>query len=67
MTYLHHRWAIDSGVRYIGGQYHNYVVKGDSLPPTEIVPAAFQREILGLLSEALQPGELAIPESLLSS
>ncbi len=66
MTYLHHRWAIDSGVRYIGGQYHNYVVKGDSLPPTEIVPAAFQREILGLLTEALQPGELAIPESLLS-
>ncbi|MFL6446882.1 MAG: zinc-dependent metalloprotease [Bryobacteraceae bacterium] len=66
MTYLHHRWAIDSGVRYIGGQYHNYVVKGDSLPPTEIVPAAFQRDILGLLTEALQPGELAIPERLLS-
>ncbi len=66
MTYLHHRWAIDSGVRYIGGEYHNYVVKGDSLPPTEIVPAAFQRDILGLLTEALQPGELAIPESLLS-
>lgn len=53
MTYLHHRWAIDAGVRYIGGEYHNYVVKGDSLPPTEIVPAAFQRDILGLLMEAL--------------
>src|SRR3954454_19440216 len=66
MTYLHHRWAIDSGARYIGGQYHNYVMKGDSLPPTQIVPAAFQRDILGLLTEALQPAELAIPESLLS-
>ena len=64
MTYLHHRWAIDSGVRYIGGMYHNYVVKGDTLPPTEIVPAAFQREILGLLLSAVQPAEMAMPESL---
>jgi hypothetical protein len=66
MTYLHHRWAIDSGVRYIGGMYHNYVVKGDALAPTEIVPAAFQREVLGLLLSAVQPGELEIPESLLT-
>ena len=65
MTYLHHRWAIDSGARYIGGMYHNYVVKGDALPPTEIVPAAFQREILGLLASALQPEELEFPEPLL--
>ncbi|MCU1259244.1 MAG: hypothetical protein JWO80_2129 [Bryobacterales bacterium] len=65
MTYLHHRWAIDSGVRYIGGMYHNYVVKGDTLAPTEIVPAAFQRDILGLLMNAVQPQELVIPESLL--
>ena len=48
MTYLHHRWAIDAGARYIGGMYHNYVLKGDPLVPTEIVPAAYQREILGL-------------------
>lgn len=65
MTYLHHRWAIDSGVRYIGGMYHNYVVKGDTLPPTEIAPASFQREILGLLMGALQPQELEFPEPLL--
>ena len=66
MTYLHHRWAIDSGVRYIGGMYHNYVLKGDTLPATEIVPAAFQRQILSLLSTALDPRELEIPESLLA-
>jgi hypothetical protein len=67
MTYLHHRWAIDSGVRYIGGQYHNYVRKGDSLPPTEIVPATLQREILTLLMTAIQPDNLAMPEELLAS
>ncbi len=40
MVYLHHRWRIDSGVRYIGGMYQNIVVKGETLPPTEIVPVA---------------------------
>jgi len=67
MVYLHHRWAIDSGVRYIGGMYQNIVVKGETLPPTEIVPAAKQREVLGLLLETLDPSNLAIPERLLAS
>ncbi len=66
MTYLHHRWAIDSGVRYIGGMYDNIAVKGEAVAPTEIVPAALQREVLSLLMEALQPANLAIPERLLA-
>jgi hypothetical protein len=65
MTYLHHRWAIESGVKYVGGMYHNLVVKGETLTPTEIVPAVLQREILALLMEAIQPGALALPERLL--
>jgi hypothetical protein len=66
MTYLHHRWAIESGVGYIGGMYHNIVVKGETLPPTEIVPAALQREVLGLLMEAIEPANMAMPEALLA-
>jgi hypothetical protein len=65
MTYLHHRWAIEAGLGYVGGMYHNIVVKGETLPATEIVPAALQREVLGLLMETLDPANLAIPESLL--
>jgi hypothetical protein len=65
MTYLHHRWAIESGVGYIGGMYHNIVVKGETLPPTEIVPAALQRDVLAQLMDVLEPANLAIPESLL--
>ena len=65
MTYLHHRWAIDSGVRYIGGMYDNIAVKGETIPPTEIVPAALQRDVLSLLMEILQPANLALPEKLL--
>ena len=67
MTYLHHRWSIDSGVRYIGGMYTNFAVKGEPLPPTEIVSAAKQREILGLLLDDVDPASLAIPEPLLAS
>ena len=67
MAYLHHRWSIDSGVRYIGGMYTNFAVKGEALPPTEIVPAAKQREILGLLLDDVDPASLAIPEPLLAS
>ncbi|MDP1570558.1 MAG: zinc-dependent metalloprotease [Vicinamibacterales bacterium] len=66
MVYLHHRWAIEAGARYVGGQYHNIAVKGESLPPTAPVPAALQREVLGLLMEALDPANLAMPEALLA-
>jgi hypothetical protein len=66
MTYLHHRWAIDSGVRYIGGMYDNIAVKGETVAPTEIVPAAIQRDVLSLLMETIQPANLAIPERLLA-
>jgi Met-zincin/Domain of unknown function (DUF5117) len=66
MTYLHHRWAIESGLKYVGGMYHTYNVKGDTGAPTEIVPAAMQREVLGLLLSAINPEALELPESLLS-
>jgi hypothetical protein len=67
MTYLHHRWAIESGLGYVGGMFHNIVVKGETLPPTEIVPAAVQREVLGLLLDTLTPANLAMPETLLAA
>jgi hypothetical protein len=68
MTYLHHRWAIEAGLRYVGGMFHEYVVKGDpaGIAPTTIVPAATQREVLGLLLQALDPAALELPESLLA-
>ncbi len=65
MTYLHHRWAIEAALGYVGGLYHNITVKGESLPPTEMIPAALQRELLGLLLDVVEPANLALPESLL--
>jgi hypothetical protein len=65
MTYMHHRWAIDTGVNYIGGMYHNFVLKGDAMAPTEIVPGQLQRDVLAQLMECLKPANLSMPESLL--
>jgi Met-zincin/Domain of unknown function (DUF5117) len=67
MGYLHHRWAIDAAVKYIGGQYQNIVVKGDTLKPVEPVPAPLQRSILSLLMDAIQPANLAIPDRILEN
>jgi hypothetical protein len=66
MTYLHHRYAIEAGLGYVGGMYHNIVVKGETMPPTEIVPATLQRDVLGLLMQAIQPANMVIPEALLA-
>jgi hypothetical protein len=66
MTYLHHRWAVDAAVKYVGGMYHEYVVKGEDMAPTQIVPASLQRETLTLLMQAVQPANLALPERLLA-
>jgi hypothetical protein len=66
MIYLHHRWAIDAAQKYVGGMFHQHVVKGEEgVTPTEIVPAEMQREILSIFMEAIQPSNLAIPEKLL--
>jgi len=68
MAYLHHRWAIEAGLRYVGGMYHEFAVKGEKLQPqpTMIVPATLQREVLRLLMDSIEPESLVLPESLLA-
>lgn len=66
MAYLHQRYAIESGLKYVGGLFQNIVVKGETLPPTEFIPGKTQREVLGLLLDAVEPKNLEIPESLLN-
>ena len=68
MVYLHEQYGIEYGQRYIGGLFQNIVVKDkeNGLAPTEFIPAADQREILGQLMDILSPAHLAIPETLLA-
>jgi hypothetical protein len=67
IVYLNQRYAIESAVKYIGGMFQNLTVKDEAhpLPPTAFIPAAEQREVMGLLMDAVDPKNLEIPESLL--
>ena len=67
IVYLEQRYAIESAVKYIGGMFQNLTTKDEAhpLPPTEFIPAGEQREIMGLLMDAVEPKNLEIPESLL--
>lgn len=65
MVYLHHRYAIESALKYVGGLYQNIVVKGDMIPPTEFIPTPMQRDALDLLLDAVEPANMVLPESLL--
>jgi len=64
-VYLHHRFTLDAAVKAVGGMEYEYAVRGDVLPPTTLIPPARQRRALELLLDAVQPGELAIPERVL--
>lgn len=66
MVYLHHRYQVESAVKYIGGLYTDIKVKGERGPATSLIPAKLQRETLELLMESLKPGELSLPEKLLA-
>jgi hypothetical protein len=68
MVYLNQRYAIESAVKYIGGQFQNLTTKDEAhpLPPTEFIPAGEQREVMGLLMDIVDPRSLEIPESLLA-
>jgi hypothetical protein len=66
MVYLHHRYQVESAVKYIGGLYTDIKVKGEPGPATSPIPAKLQVDTLALLQRALSPAELAIPEALLA-
>ena len=66
MVYLHHRYQVESAVKFIGGLYTDIKVKGEPGPATSFIPARLQAETLDLLMAALTPAELAIPEALLA-
>jgi hypothetical protein len=68
MAYLHERYAVEFGQRYIGGQLQNIAVRGqeDALPPVQEVSGAEQKTLLDLMLDVIEPAHLAIPAPLLA-
>jgi uncharacterized protein DUF4953 len=65
-VYLMHRFAINSLSKTIGGMEYSNATRGDNLQATRPIPGAQQRAALSQLLEALDPRELAIPDTVLT-
>lgn len=64
--YMLHRFALDATARVIGGMEYSNAVRGDAQQATRPIAPARQRAALHLLTAALQPAELAIPDTVLT-
>lgn len=65
-VYLMHRFAINSLAKTIGGMEYHHAMRGDDQQATRPIPAADQRRALRTLVAALDPAELAIPDTIIS-
>jgi hypothetical protein len=64
--YFFHRFAINGATKAIGGLEYSNAVVGDGQQASRTVSAARQRQALSSLIAALQPAELAIPDTVLT-
>ncbi len=63
-VYLHHRYALEGTIKYVGGMDFTYALRGDGQTPAQILPASEQRQALEMVLDALEPEALAIPDHL---
>jgi hypothetical protein len=64
-VYLHHRYALEAAIKYVGGMEFTYAMRGDGQIPARVLPADEQRRALAAALEALEPAALAVPGRLL--
>ncbi|PYP75608.1 MAG: hypothetical protein DMD35_21000 [Gemmatimonadetes bacterium] len=63
--YFWHRFALNAVTKTLGGMIYANAVRGDGQIATRPIDGAHQRAALGALLAALEPAELAIPDSVL--
>jgi hypothetical protein len=64
--YFFHRFALNAVAKTIGGMEYSNAVVGDGQQETRPIDGAQQRRALAMLTAALQPEELAIPDTVLT-
>jgi hypothetical protein len=64
--YLMHRYQVEAVSKLIGGVNYTYAARGDGQPVNEMVSAEEQRAALDALLGTLDPGFLALPESVIA-
>ncbi len=66
LLYFFHRFAVNGVTKTLGGLEYANPLKGDGQQATKVISAARQREAMQLLLGALDPKELAIPDTVLT-
>ncbi len=66
LLYFFHRFAVNGVTKTLGGLEYANPLKGDGQQATSVISAARQREAMRLLLGALDPKELAIPDTVLT-
>jgi hypothetical protein len=61
-VYLHHRYAMEGLVKYVGGMQYVPAMRGDGQVPTRVIAADEQRRALTRVLEVLSPRELEVPD-----
>ena len=64
--YFWHRFALNGVAKTLGGMTYANAVRGDAQPATRPIAGSQQRAALSALLAALQPSELAIPDTVLA-
>lgn len=64
--YFFHRFALNSLSKTIGGMEYSNALKGDGQQETRVIAGPRQRAALSMLIGALDPRELAIPDTVLT-
>lgn len=65
-VYFMHRFALNAATKTIGGMEYSNPVRGDGQQATRPIPGDRQRAALAILIDALNPRELAIPDTVLT-
>ena len=65
-VYFMHRYALNSLSKTIGGMEYSNATRGDGLQATRPISGARQRAALHQILGALQPSELAIPDTVIT-
>ncbi len=65
--YLLHRFQLHAVGKLIGGEYFNYRLRGDAQSAAQAVPVARQQQAIDALLATLEPGFLALPETVVDA
>jgi len=65
--YLLHRYQLEAVGKLVGGEYFNYVLRGDGRTALTPVPVARQQAAIDALVATLDPARLELPQSLVDS